>query len=101
MELKRVIWFVVLLVVAFLLGFFYDNFSLTGQVVADNSLEVGRNYTWTKAICKDNGDGTKCLDVLVECEEGKVVRLTPVSEIKEFGEDWKDPRGDFSKVYCK
>jgi hypothetical protein len=100
MERKNILGIVILLILAFAGGIVFDGLVLTGQVV-NVPEEESKNYTWTKAICKDNDSGTECIDVLVECEKGQVVGLEPASDVKEFGEDWEDPRGDFASVYCE
>ena len=46
-------------------------------------------YSYTKAICNV---GNECRDFLVVCESSEVKSLSPVSEVVEFGKDWKDFR---------
>ena len=88
----------ILIAIAFFIGLVVGNVlvsgGITGNVVSIN--QVDNNYTWTSAIC----DGeNKCIDVLIECENGSVKNLQPMSDFVEFSEDWKDPRNDVD--YCE
>lgn len=87
---------VLLLAAAFTAGYIAHglNKGVTGQVI----VEVNKSsYSWTTAICNDNKE---CIDVLVECENGSVAGLKPVSDIKEFSQSWEDPRIVQGK-YCE
>jgi hypothetical protein len=88
------------MLLAFGFGFVISDFSLgdaiiTGFVVAGNDLSG--NYTWTRAICDDQN---RCLDITIKCLDGDVVSAEVISSVREFSEDWVDPRGDFAKEYC-
>lgn len=88
MMMKLFIWGALLLIVgAFGGGYFLGQGSVTGQVVG--TIESEKTYTWTTAICNDQH---QCIDVLVHCEQGKVVSLVPVSNLTQFSEVWNDPR---------
>ena len=82
---KKIVLVVVLIILAFLAGLFLDRFVLTGQAVQ------GESYTWTTAICNSRNE---CIDVLVECENGNVVSIEPVSDLKKFTDEWEDIRGE-------
>ena len=70
-----------------------SNWAITGNVVSN---QLDKNYTWTSAICDNN----KCLDVLIECENGSVKSLKPMSDFVEFSEGWEDTRS--GKIdYCE
>lgn len=88
---KIYIIFAVIIVFAFLLGFFINKFAFTGQVVSETSSE----YTWTKAICNSN----QCVDALITCKDGKVAGIEPVSDIYNF-ENFNDLRGNLPDKLC-
>jgi arginine/ornithine N-succinyltransferase beta subunit len=67
--------------------------TFTGNVIQ----EASSSYTWTTAICNSHN---QCIDVLVECERGKVVGLTPISAITSFADEWEDIR-DTPVVFCE
>jgi hypothetical protein len=83
MNKKEIMIFAVLLVVAFVIGFFAKNSGLTGNVTMTGGAiqEVEDNYSWTKAICNEG----KCIDVLIECKNGNVVSLRPMSDLGDIG----------------
>ena len=93
---KKIIIVFVLIVIAFVLGFLIGklgNGNVTGRAVD----ELGEKYSWTSAIC----DSNRCIDVLIECENGKVMNIEPLSKnFVEFDSDWKDPRVNGVK-YCE
>lgn len=66
--------------------------AITGNAVDGES----ENYTWTTAICNSNNE---CMDVLVECSNGEVVSLSPITNLTSFGRDWNDFRDKLG--YCK
>jgi hypothetical protein len=66
---------------------------ITGEVIREESKE----YTYTTAICNESNE---CIDVLVECEGGNVISLTPVSELLELGDDFEDFR-DPPEEFCE
>jgi uncharacterized membrane protein len=87
MEKKYILIFIVSIILAFLVGFFINNFigSFTGRVVQDSL----NNYSHTKAICNSDKE---CIDVLITCENGKVIRIEPVSDIIKHDINWTDFR---------
>ena len=68
----------VLFALGFVLGFYFRDINLTGNTI------IEENYTWTKAIC----NGNKCIDIVVYCEQGNVVKVEPISDVKEFDANW-------------
>ncbi len=86
---------IVALIVGILIGKYAFNGSLTGSVVSN--AENNRSYSWTTAICDDKN---RCVDVLIECENGNVKNLTPVSDLNEFSDNWTDPRSG-KLNYCE
>ncbi len=90
MSRKLILLIVFLIIIAFLLGLFFNKIILTGKVV-----ENLNKYSWTKAICNDDG----CIDVLIECDSGKIVSMKPVSNFTNF-ENFSDTRGNLINVYC-
>jgi len=76
MNRKEIIIVVLLIVVAFVAGFFISKINFTGQVIQN---DYDDNYTLTKAIC-NNG---KCIDVFIECLNGEVQSVIPVSDLIE------------------
>ncbi len=95
MDWRYVLLVFFLIIASFLLGLFLKDIVLTGKVIEENNKG---NYTWTKAICNEEN---KCIDVLVECSDGKVISMSPASDLKDFDDGWKDPRGDFAKTWCE
>ena len=93
MRTLHTILIIILLIFVFLAGFFLDRFVFTGRVV--EVIDVNNKYTYTKAICKEN----KCVDVLITCEDGKVVGMEPVSDFVEHPEEWIDLR-NLSESFC-
>jgi hypothetical protein len=75
MERKEIVFVVVLMIIVFLAGFFVSKINFTGNVVS------GEEYGYTKAVCNEN----KCVDVLVDCKNGNVVSLKPMSEVIDVG----------------
>ncbi|MDO8563717.1 MAG: hypothetical protein Q7R87_01790 [Nanoarchaeota archaeon] len=95
--LSRKLLVIAFVAVAFFIGLLIGNVliggGITGNVVSN---QLDKNYTWTSAICDNN----KCLDVLIECENGSVKSLKPMSDFVEFSEGWEDPRS--GKIdYCE
>lgn len=75
-----------------IVGFLFGRGTFTGQTINNNDYEI------TKAICNDKN---QCIDVLVHCNNGNVVSAVPVSDLKEFGEGWEDPRNETLKGLCE
>lgn len=100
--MRFVYWLVLgLIFTSFIAGFMVGNgsmknisgFSVTGKVVAEND----ENYSRTRAICNENN---QCIDVLIKCENGKVLDIIPVSPTRYYPADWKDPRNNNQTSYC-
>jgi hypothetical protein len=83
------------LVVVFLGGIFLGKNEFTAFTVKEDAESLD-NYSWTKAICNDN----QCIDVLIECSDGKVVNLEPMSNPINISLNWSDPRGENSTKLC-
>jgi hypothetical protein len=83
MDRKEIIIVAVLLIAAFLIGFFIKRAGMTGNATLTGSAvqDIDNNYSWTKAIC----NGNKCIDVLIECKNGNVVSLRPMSDLVDIG----------------
>ncbi|MSS74886.1 hypothetical protein EXS73_01590 [Candidatus Pacearchaeota archaeon] len=62
--------------------------TFTGNVVQEE-VSFGGTYSWTTAVCNEH---RQCIDMLIECVDGAVVRMTPVSNLLQFSEAWVDPR---------
>lgn len=84
-----------LIVLALAIGFLLGKISFTGNVVSE---QTSNSYTWTTAICDSEN---KCFDVMISCENGKVVNMEPISGMVTFDSSWQDPRGNTSKGYCQ
>tara|TARA_Y100000310_G_C20701159_1_gene829997 strand:+ start:329 stop:619 length:291 start_codon:yes stop_codon:yes gene_type:complete len=84
MEKTAVIGVFGLVIIAFLFGLTFDKSALTGNVVRD---ELSMNYTYTRAICNEDN---KCIDVLIECGNGEVQSLEPISDLRFFGSKYED-----------
>lgn len=98
--MNKNILIVILIVIALFIGILVGRYVLdsdsgvTGNVV----LNERKNYTWTTAICDD--ESNKCIDVLIECVDGKVMSIKPVSNLTEFSDKWSDPRVNGVR-YCE
>lgn len=78
---------IVLLILVFIFGMLLGNGQLTGKTVTlpflsqsisfSPPLNDSLNYSYTKAICNDQ----KCIDVLIECKNGTVTKLTPMTDL--------------------
>ncbi len=86
---------VIFIVLAFLLGFFVNGIAFTGSVVKVE--EFRSQYSYTKAICNSE---KKCIDVLIECENGEIKKIEPVSDLTSFSDDWEDPRDNPNEELC-
>lgn len=75
MESKIIIICFILFILGIGLGYGISKMNLTGNVVS------GEEYSYTKAVCNEN----KCVDVLVDCKNGAVVSLKPMSELTDVG----------------
>jgi len=64
-------------ILSILVSFTITKLTPTGQVIE----EPQNDYTYTRAICNENNE---CIDVLVECKDGSVLSLKPISELKEI-----------------
>ena len=63
---------------------------LVVSAINETSLEIGTNYTWTKAICNSSN---LCQDYLIECKNKSVVSMSPITGAAvKFSDDWHDPR---------
>jgi len=82
-----------LIILSFFFGFIFSKISFTGRVVQEQ--ELGKSYTWTKAICNSNNE---CFDVKIVCEDGNAVSIVPVSRVVQHSSDWEDPRDDSEKL---
>jgi len=89
---KLVVIVFILVISAFLLGLFFNKLVFTGKVIDTNLA----SYSWTKAICNSEN---KCVDVKIDCENGKVSSVELVSGMIENPEDWIDPRNN-SEALC-
>ena len=90
MKNKIVILLLIFLLAGVITLFLVRNINLTGR-----SIQELNNYTYTTAICS----GSSCIDVKIECFNGEVVGMEPISDLKFFGEDWKDVRNKTAD-YC-
>lgn len=75
MESKILVICFILFVLGIGVGFGISKINLTGNVVS------GEEYSYTKAVCNEN----KCVDVLVDCRDGEVLSLKPMSEVIDVG----------------
>jgi hypothetical protein len=94
---RKVIIFI-LIALAFFVGLLIGNLVVSGLITGNavSVSQIDKNYSWTSAICQ----GNKCLDVLIECDNGSVKSLTPISDFVEFENGWKDTR-DLDVEYCE
>ena len=83
----KIIIYLVLLVLAFVLGLLFGKIVITGNVVNEAGFV---DQTLTKAVCNEKNE---CVDLKISCENGRVVDLDLVSDVVKFGKGWEDPRG--------
>jgi len=87
--MNKNILLVILIIVVFIIGMLIGKYAfsvdstVTGNVVSDNV------YSWTTAICDDEN---RCIDVLIECENGNVKNMKPVGNVNEYSDNWTDRR---------
>lgn len=94
--MKKLVIVILLIGIAFLLGFvLFREYSVTGKAV-DSSFEG--NYSWTKAICNDKN---QCIDVVIYCSGDKVVKIEPKSDLVNYSESWEHPNRDSIGEFCK
>ena len=86
-----VIAILTLIVLTFVIGF-YSSKTLAGQLTGQ-TVKTSEKYSFTKAVC----DGNSCIDVNISCEGDKIVSLELSSDLKEFPENWEDPRTEEEK----
>jgi hypothetical protein len=68
-----------LLIVFLLVGgvYYMNEMRITGKAVIDD------RYSYTKAICEKFNGINRCVDMLIECENGEVKSLKPLTEVVE------------------
>lgn len=59
------------------------------------------DYSWTTAICGENGNPSACRDYEIVCLDGEAIRLDPVSGMVIFPDDWKDRRSGEDREFCR
>lgn len=77
MERKTII-FILIVIMAFLLGLFLSNMVFTGKTITEDEQKNLEEYTWTKAICNSKNE---CIDVLITCENNQVKKIEPISKL--------------------
>ncbi|MFZ5955236.1 MAG: hypothetical protein ACOYT4_02325 [Nanoarchaeota archaeon] len=88
--------FLSVLILAFLSGFFLNRFVFTGKAISEENFSD--DYSWTKAICNAENE---CVDVYIECRNGKAEKIELASGLVIHDLNWTDPRGNFSDELCK
>lgn len=79
-----------LIIIAFFEAMILINNQLDDTANPPDNEKPKNVYTYTKAIC--NSDNY-CQDSIIECEEDKVTKISPITgAIVHFSDDWKDPR---------
>ena len=78
-----------IVILSFVFGLLLGNIVLTGMAVSEEE------YSWTRAICNSDNE---CIDVLIECNKGNVVNITPLSGFVYHEDNWRDPRNETG--YC-
>lgn len=87
---RRIIFILLVILAIIALAFvagYAENF-FSGEAIYESKLS---NYSYTKAICNSKNN---CIDVLIECKDGKVTYIEPLSDIVKLHENWKDDRED-------
>ena len=95
MNKTAILSIVIAIILAFLLGVFVNAIAFTANAVKID--EFRNQYTYTKAICNNE---KKCIDVLIECKDGEIVKMQPVSDLTSFDDDWEDPRDNPNEKLC-
>ena len=91
--MKKLIIVLILILLAFVIGILLGRGIFTARVVED----INSSYSWTKAICNAEHE---CLDVSITCENGKALKIEPVSGFIEHNSSWEDPRGELAGKIC-
>jgi hypothetical protein len=81
---------VIIILALFLLSFIaglLSNSAITGQTIQETN-EI-KTYSHTKAICNENNE---CIDILIECENEKLLSIKPISDLIKYNKNWKDNR---------
>jgi len=84
MNLKTIIY-IILLILAFTIGYLINNLNLTGFAVKNTTPD----QTLTRAFCNQKNE---CIDLKISCKDSKVIKIELLSDLKQFSQDWKDPR---------
>lgn len=58
--------------------------------------DINNDYSHTKAICQ----GNSCQDFLITCNDDELVKMTPLTGLVTFSDDWVDRRSDDEKRLC-
>jgi len=89
--------FVVSLILIFALGILIGVFfnssgfgGLTGAAVSAGNKTTSGDYSYTKAVC----NATSCIDVVVNCSNGKITETKQIGNFSDFGSSWNDTRGN-------
>jgi hypothetical protein len=85
--IKKIVFIFFVFIFGILIGILLNDFSMSGRVVSD----FDNKYSWTRAICNSENE---CIDVVIDCKDGKVVNITPIFYRIRHGEDWEDFRED-------
>ena len=94
---KMFIVFLLVIVLAFFAGMFFDKIVLTGQAIGDVDLDPYQ-YSYTTAICTE---ANECIDFYVVCGGDKVVELEPVTNVVKMPENWQGMRENKTIELCK
>ena len=87
----------IILLFGILIGVFLSKIRFFNSGLTGNAINTEQNYSYTTAICNSE---KKCIDVIVYCINGKMIKLEPTSELKQFDENWIDPRENKTLDYC-
>jgi len=84
MKFIKTILIIVLIIIAFLAGLFFNRLFITGKTIESFGEE-----TQTRAVCNSNNE---CIDVLIYLRNHEIERIEPVSRVVRFPENWNDGR---------
>jgi len=80
---------IIIISAALILSIAFISFRTLNFATAEATPEY--TYSWTKAICNE----TQCQDYQIFCNEGKLVRQSPITgAVISIPSDWEDPRNE-------
>jgi hypothetical protein len=83
---------VIILIFGVIIGISVATFMIIVAVTGSAVNNFENKYTYTRALCS----GNKCTDYYIECSNGNVTGIRPISGLVVFPENWTDDRENVS-----